>query len=53
MYRNLTFSFSRIIPCTTTGQTTPAQLLMGRCLCSYLDQLLPDLQSHIQDKQQI
>jgi len=39
----------RITPHTTTGQT-PAQLLMGRCLCS---QLLPDLQGHIQDKQQI
>jgi len=25
---------------------------MGRCLRSHLDQLLPDLQSHMQDKQQ-
>jgi len=39
----------RIIPHTTTGQT-PAQLLIVRCLHSHLDQLLPDLQSHIQDK---
>jgi len=42
----------RITPHTTTGQT-PAQLPMGRCLRSHLDQLIPDLQSHIQDKQQI
>jgi len=42
----------RITPHTTIGQT-PAQLLMGRYLCSHLDQLLPDLQSHIRDKQQI
>ena len=42
----------RITPHTTTGQT-PAQLLMGRCLCSHLDQLLPDITSHVQDKQQL
>jgi len=36
---------------TTTGQS-PAQLLMGRSLHSHLDQLLPDLQSHMQEKQQ-
>ena len=41
----------RITPHTTTGQT-PAQLLMGRCLRSHLDQLLLDLTSHVQDKQQ-
>ena len=41
----------RITPHTTTGQT-PAQLLIGRCLRSHLDQLLPDLTSHVQDKQQ-
>ena len=42
----------RITPHTTTGQT-PAQLLMGRCLHSHLDQLLPDLTSHVQNKQML
>ena len=42
----------RITPHTTTGQA-PAQLLMGRCLRSHLDQLLPDLTSHVQNKQQL
>ena len=42
----------RITPHTTTGQA-PAHLLMGRCLRSHLDQLLPDLMSHVQNKQQL
>ena len=42
----------RITPHTTTGQA-PAQLLIGRCLRSHLDQLLPDLTSHVQNKQQL
>ena len=45
------FATQRITPHTTTGQT-PAQLLMGKCLRSHLDQLLPDLQTQMQDKQQ-
>ena len=40
----------KITPHTTTGQT-PAQLLMGRCLHSHLDQLLSDLTSHVENKQ--
>ena len=42
----------RITPHTTTGQAL-AQLLMGRCLRSHLNQLLPDLTSHVQNKQQL
>ena len=42
----------RITSHTTTGQA-PAQLLMGRCLRSHLDQLLPDLTSQVQNKQQL
>ena len=41
----------RVTPHTTTGQT-PAQLLMGRCLRTHLDQLHPNLTSKIQGKQQ-
>ena len=40
----------RITPQTTTG-VSPSQLLMGSCLQSQFDRLLPDLTKHVENHQ--